>query len=237
MIHPLNELLGNRPWQWTDECGIAFGAVKEAISSDRLLAHYDPSLLLEIATDASPYGLGAVILHGRSEGSRHASRTLNKHEKGYSQLDQEPSVRLPYVFPIRTDHKPLVRIFGPKTAIPTLAAQRLQRWAVMLFAFDYDLQYIPSSQNVLADALSRLPFPEMEDYDGDTIYNNEDKRLDCLPITSKEIMHATRTDPVLSRVLEFTKIGWPIGLDDVCLKPFSIADMNCQWNWIVCCGD
>ena len=61
-----------------------------------------------------------------------------------------------------TNHKPLKCIFGPKTAIPMLAAQILHRAAVVLSAFDYDLRFMPSSQNVFADALLRLPLPTME---------------------------------------------------------------------------
>ena len=33
-----------------------------------------------------------------------------------------------------TDHKPLVTILGPKAGIPTLAAARLQWWAIHLSA-------------------------------------------------------------------------------------------------------
>lgn len=57
------------------------------------------------------------------------------------------------------DHKPLERIFGPKTAIPSLAAMRLQRWAIILAAFNYSIKFVPSKQNAVADALSRLPLP------------------------------------------------------------------------------
>ena len=93
MAHPLHELLGNRPFRWTAECDTAFQAVKKAVSADRLLAHYDPKLPLELATDASPYGVGAVIMHVYGDGSRrpiaYASSSLNKHEKGYAQLDKE----------------------------------------------------------------------------------------------------------------------------------------------------
>ena len=38
MVHPLNTLLGDVAWQWTDACDIAMKAVKDAISSDKLLA-------------------------------------------------------------------------------------------------------------------------------------------------------------------------------------------------------
>jgi len=30
----------------------------------------------------------------------------------------------------------------------------------------------------------------------------------------------TRVDPVLSRVLEFVRSGWPKHIEDLCLKPF-----------------
>ena len=40
-------------------------------------------------------------------------------------------------FIIYTDHKPLTKILGPKHGIPSLAAARLQRWALILAAYDY----------------------------------------------------------------------------------------------------
>lgn len=44
-------------------------------------------------------------------------------------------------FTLITDHKPLVKILGPKTGVPALAAARLQRWALILGAYQYDIQY------------------------------------------------------------------------------------------------
>ena len=103
-------------------------------------AVYNPQLQLELAVDASQYGLGAVILHVTPEGKHRpiafASRSLNNHEKGYSKIDKEA---LAIMFGLKrfrmylygrhfttwTDYKPLQRIFGQHTAIPALAAQRL----------------------------------------------------------------------------------------------------------------
>lgn len=234
VIHPLNNLLGNKAWQWTKECDVAFKKAKEAISSDRLLAYYDDSLPLLLAADASPYGIGAAIMQDHRDGSRrpiaYASRSLNKHEKGYGQLDKEALAIMfglkrfrMYLygrhFEILTDHKPLERILGPKTTIPVLATQRLQRWALLLTSFDYDIKFIPSKANVLADALSRLPLLKTTQ-SGDGISTIEDKLLDNLPVTSKEIKHATQTDPVLSKVLGFVKNGWPSDVEDLRLKPY-----------------
>ena len=87
----------------------------------------------------------------------YASRTLNEHEKSYSHFDKEAlaimfALKRFHVylygrhFTILTDHKPLERIFGPKTAIPPLAAMRIQRWAIILAAFDYSIKFVPSKQ-------------------------------------------------------------------------------------------
>ncbi|XP_041453560.1 uncharacterized protein K02A2.6-like [Lytechinus variegatus] len=235
MVHSLNELLGSKPWSWDKDCDNAFQAVKKAISTERLLTHYDPEQELELSVDASPYGVGAVISHVNNNGNRkpvaYASRSLNQHEKGYAQLDKEALAIMfglqrfrTYLygrkFVIRTDHKPLERILGPKTAIPTLAAQRLQRWAIILSAFDYELKYIPGNQNLVADALSRLPLPETVQGDDD-IYNIAAYHIESLPITSKEIQNKTRTDPVLSRILHMVKTGtWVEDKQDERLKPF-----------------
>ena len=62
LTHPLNELLGYKPWIWSEQCDVAFAQLKQAVTTNAVLAHYDPSLPIEMATDSSSYGLGAVIM-------------------------------------------------------------------------------------------------------------------------------------------------------------------------------
>lgn len=39
-------------------------------------------------------------------------------------------------FILRTDHRPLLNIFGSQESIPTPAAHRLQRWGMVLLNYD-----------------------------------------------------------------------------------------------------
>lgn len=60
-----------------------------------------------------------------------------------------------------TDHKPLALIFGPKNGIPVLAASRIQRWAVKLAAYQFDIKYRSTDKNGNSVALSRFPLTDV----------------------------------------------------------------------------
>ena len=105
-------------------------------------------------------------------------------------------------FTLLTDHKPLTAIFGPKKVIPPLAAARLQRWAIVLSAYTYNLRYKPSGSHGNANALSRCPLQgkaEESTLAEPNVFNVS--QLRALPVTNEQLQIATRTDPVLSRVL------------------------------------
>ena len=129
-LAPLHNLLRkDERWRWTQDCQEAFQGVKEMITSDVVLTHFDPEVPISLACDASSYGLGAVLSHVTQEGHDRpiafASRTLNPAERGYSQIDKEA---LALVWGIRrfhqylyghrfiliTDHQPLASIFHPE---------------------------------------------------------------------------------------------------------------------------
>ena len=60
---PLNSLLKkNSLYQWTKQCDIAFNKLKEALTNDVVLTHPDMSKPFVIFTDASNYGVGAVLV-------------------------------------------------------------------------------------------------------------------------------------------------------------------------------
>ena len=95
VVHPLTQLLEkNHQWKWTEQCEIAFRKVKEIITSEQVLTHYDPSLPLRLASDASPVGIGAVLSHVMHDGTERpiafASRTSPKLSKSMHRLTKKP---------------------------------------------------------------------------------------------------------------------------------------------------
>ena len=114
-------------------------------------------------------------------------------------------------FTLITDHKPLTSILGPKKGVSALAAARLQRWAVLLAAYDYQIELWSTTTHGNADALSRLPLPLPRE---DCVRPSEMRmyhlrQIESLPVTSQEIRITTQRDPLLSKVKLYMLKGWP----------------------------
>uniref|UniRef100_K7F1W6 ribonuclease H n=1 Tax=Pelodiscus sinensis TaxID=13735 RepID=K7F1W6_PELSI len=214
LLKPLHELLGQKKvWKWSDACDVAFNKAKCALLNAEALTHFDPSLPLQLACDASPYGVGAVLSHvmpsGEEKPIAFASRTLSTAETNYAQIEREA---LGIVFGIRkfhqylfgrkftllTDHRPLTAIFGPHSGIPPMAASRMQRWALWLSGHTYEIRYRKATLYGNADGLSRLPLPvKHQDSGQKEIFYFE--QVENRPITAAQVKRATRVDPVLSQ--------------------------------------
>ena len=238
-VHPLTQLLGkDHQWKWTEQCEAAFHKVKEMITSEQVLTHYDPSLPLRLACDASPVGIGAVLSHVINDGTERpiafASRTLTKTEQKYAQIDKEAlsiiwGVKKFHMylfgrpFTLYTDHQPLTSIFHPRKSIPVVTAARLQRYALFLAGYDYSIQYKNTKVHSNADGLSRLPLlteaKDEEVVDPVGVFNL--MQFDPLPVTVDNVRRETQRDPVLAQVHEMTRKGWPNNHDPV-LNPYFV---------------
>jgi len=157
IIHSLNQLQRkDTPCSWLEACQEAFETAKSQLVSSKVLVHYDPTLPITLVGDASAYEVGAVISHIIRDGGERpiafASRTLSSAESNYSQVEKE-ALSLVYgvtkfhsylygrQFTLITDHKPLTTILGPKRRIPSMIAAQIERWALRLSAYTYDIQF------------------------------------------------------------------------------------------------
>eukprot|EP00795_Rhopilema_esculentum_P005001 gene5001-biopygen83 len=232
LIEPLYRLTKKDiPWEWGAKEQTAFDKVKTMLCNDTVLAHFDPSLPIGIACDASSVGIGAVLFHrykdGRERPIANASKTLTETQRNYSQIQKEA---LAIIFALSkfhhflygrkfiliTDHKPLLTLFGPTKATPSLAANRLARWALMLSQYEYTIEYRKTSDHGNADALSSLPVGPDAQFDG----RESDADADCIctiKTVSKQLNAAdpgvlskeTDKDRVLATVVRYTREGWP----------------------------
>lgn len=123
-----------------------------------------PTIKLVIA-DASPVGLGAVLIQTNSNGPRviaYGNKSLTDCEKRYCQTEKEALALVWAVehfkiylfgkeFELVSDHKPLETIFGQRSK----PCARIERWVLRLQAFRYRIVYYPGKSNI-TDPLSRL---------------------------------------------------------------------------------
>lgn len=134
-------------WRWSDDQALAFRKSKELLTSSSLLIHFDSSLPIVLACDASQYGIGAVLAHKMPDGTEcpvgYVSRTLNEAERNYAQLEKEGlaliyrvkkfySYLFGHSFTLITDHKPLLGLLSECKSTSPQASARVKRWSLYL---------------------------------------------------------------------------------------------------------
>ncbi|UYV69350.1 K02A2.6-like [Cordylochernes scorpioides] len=90
---PLHEVLKkDNKFTWNSDQQDAFDFLKKALMSEPFLAYFEEQLPTELHTDASGYGIGAVLVQindGKERPVGYAPRTLSKAEKNYSTTERE----------------------------------------------------------------------------------------------------------------------------------------------------
>ena len=136
---------------------------KRAVAEDIVLSFpdYSATFRVELLTDASLHGSGAVLLqNGRPVAF--ASKKFSSAERNYTTGEQELLAVVHALrewrcylegrsFVVKTDHKPLTYLQG----VPTLN-RRQARWMEFMARFNFTWEYLAGTLNI-ADALSRHP--------------------------------------------------------------------------------
>jgi len=240
-LEPLNSLLkDNVAFVWGESQQKAFRKIIECIKKAPILAHYDFTKKIIIQADALSYGLKAALLQEKEGENReavaYASRTLNKCEKRYSQIEKEALALVfaterfkEYVLgidvTIETDHKPLLQLLQTKHFDEL--TPRLQGMRLKLMRYNYKLVHIPGKQLVLADSLSRNPI-EFDDGIDDNINKDMEAYINyvigSLPATKstlEKIRIEQENDPVCIKIKEYCLTKWPSkDKIDNTLKPY-----------------
>ena len=145
-------------------CLYNFDLLKQALSHDPILKLPDSNLTFVLRTDASLYGVGAVLLQYVDNVPfpvAYASRKLLDRERRYSTIERECLAivfgvkRFDYYlmgreFILEVDHKPLIYLSNFKGS-----NSRIMRWILSLQSYRFRIVYIAGKDNIGADLLSR----------------------------------------------------------------------------------
>uniref|UniRef100_A0AAQ4R8V1 CCHC-type domain-containing protein n=1 Tax=Gasterosteus aculeatus aculeatus TaxID=481459 RepID=A0AAQ4R8V1_GASAC len=169
VMAPLTSLLSPKvQYAWSAECQQAFESAKALLCASPVLAAPDSSKPFKLEVDASSMGAGAVLIQEDDKGIDrpvcYYSKKFTPCQTRYSTVEQETlalllalqffevyvgSSALPVT--VYTDHNPLVflgRMYNSN--------RRLMRWALIVQGYNLTIQHIKGSDNVVADALSRV---------------------------------------------------------------------------------
>lgn len=224
--YPLRCLLRkNKRWLWTSQCEAAFLKLKSVMCSDKVLTPFDPQLPVVLATDASPYGIAAVLSHtidNIEHPIAYASRSLTSSEQNYSQLDREALGLVFGVthfynylygkhFTLITDNQPLTRIFHPNKSLPQMTSARLLRYASFLSGFDYTVQFKKGKENENVDCMSRAPISKQTSAEQEIgeevnqLYEEVILQISSNKVTCQVIREETERDNELKNIIHKMK--------------------------------
>lgn len=155
------------PFEWSADQETSFCKLKESLISKPILASYDPSLEIEIHTDASSKGLGGIFFQKSSDGNlkpvAYFSRVTSSAEKFYHSYELETLAAteslkrfriylVGQAFKIVTDCAAVRYTFSKKDLNP-----RIARWWLAIQDYDFEIIHKPGTAMKHVDALSRNP--------------------------------------------------------------------------------
>ncbi|KAK2721424.1 hypothetical protein QYM36_003645 [Artemia franciscana] len=165
----LHDLSKATEFKWAKEHDEALQNIKHSTVSN--LAYFDHSCKsINLTVDALSHGLGAYI-SSNSNIVAYASHSLSKAEQKYSQLEKELYAIVfgckyfhHFIYgrhvKVTTDHRPLVTILqNPLQKAP----DRAQQMMLQIQPYDLEFSYRRGTEMAVADTLSRLHPPDIDE--------------------------------------------------------------------------
>uniref|UniRef100_A0A3B1IQI2 Gypsy retrotransposon integrase-like protein 1 n=1 Tax=Astyanax mexicanus TaxID=7994 RepID=A0A3B1IQI2_ASTMX len=164
---PLHELTKKHVrFQWTPECQAAFEELKSSLTSTPVLGYPRDHGNLILDTDASNFGIGAVLSQVQDGAERvlaYGSRRLSSTEQNYCTTRRELLAVVEFTrhfrqyllgrpFIVRSDHSSLRWLVNIKEPEGQLA-----RWLEKLAEYDFQVVHRPGHHHQNADVMSRRP--------------------------------------------------------------------------------
>ena len=220
LSEPLRQLTRKDvPFHFGAEQKAAFESLKQSMAEAGTLAYFDKNAPSKVIADASPVGLGAVLVQSQ-DGAWvpicYASRSLTECERKYSQTEKEALALVwacerfhAYIYGMRfdlvTDHKPLEVIYGPRSK----PSARIERWVIRLQPYNFRIVYAPGQSNI-ADPLSRLlSRNKATSYEHGAEEYVRFAAISATPaaLTTREVEEASAVDEELIALREAVKTG------------------------------
>ena len=203
IAHPMIELTKESvPFVWTEDAELAFQTLKTRLTNPPILAYPDPDTEFLLFTDASEFGIGAVL--GQIQNKKevviaYSSRHLNEAELKYSTVEKECLALIDAIkrfrsyvlgrhFTLITDHRPLEWLRKVKDN-----NKRLIRWSLELAEHDFTIKYRPGRIHSNADGMSRL---------GIAVITEEERHNNESEVEESEL---TIIEPAVPRILQLQK--------------------------------
>ena len=204
---PLCRLLEKDTKLYFDEsCHNSFEEIKFRLIEAPIMAKRDWNRDFEIMCYASDFAMGAVLGHKDEKVFKaiyYASKTFNEAQKNYSTTEKEMLAIVfscekfrPYILGsrviIHTDHAAIKYLMAKKEAKP-----RLIRWVLLLLEFYLEIKDKKGCVNVIADHLSRVEKPTIQ----------EEEREIAENFTNEQLFHLSLQTPWYADIVNFLACG------------------------------
>ena len=194
IARPLCRLLEKgTKFNFDESCQNSFEEIKSILVEAPIMEKPDWNREFEIMCDASDFAMRAVLRQKAEKVFKaiyYARKTFNEAKENYSTTEKEmlaivfvcenfrPHI-LGFHVIIHTDHVAIKYPMAKKEAKP-----RLIRWVLLLQEFDLEIKDKKGSDNVIADHLSRVEKPTVQEEEREIAENFPDEQLFQLSLQS-----------------------------------------------------